>query len=475
MDLPGDAGALLFAHLQVVRREVPELLLREAQLLVGEAQLGHVLVGAEHPHGVTRCVTRHFPAAVQDSHGTVRPTGAEVEEKRLAVGGRAIDDVPHVAAVVDVDQIERPLVTGPHGARLDPEDAAQLVGPGDRAGAEIPFPAPHPRDLLREQQLALPGAQRLIGLLAVGHVLEDAQDAGVPSEVGGDERHDHVPRPAIPVANDELELRDDAGAAQPVDEVLPLSRSDQSQLHRRAPDNLLALVSGESEKRRVDVEETPVRQPRDTEGSRVGMECLGESLLRFAQRLLSLAPLDRDPGQIGRAGDELMLRGRWGAGLAVIHRERAQHLAGRGDDRRRPAGAQPVRSGERAIILPQGVRLHVTHDDRLTPEGGGAARAGVGPDLEAVHGLVVGGGQAGRRPVTQPPALAVQQQNRAQHARRGALDQGNDGVEDFGERGAASDTFEDVRLAPQRGAGPLVGEHLRARDRGGGFGHRGQR
>src|SRR5437667_6501865 len=115
------------------------------------------------------------------------------------------------------------------------------------------------------------------------------------------------------MANDELEVGDGAGPAQSVNKRLPLDRPDQSQLHRRAPDHVLALVSGESEKRRVDVEETPVRQPRDTEGSRVGVECLGESLLRFAQRLLSLAPLDRAPGQIGRGGDELLLRGRWGA------------------------------------------------------------------------------------------------------------------------------------------------------------------
>ena len=210
------------------------------------------------------------------------------------------------------------------------------------------------------------------------------------------------------------------------------------------------------------------------------MERLREPLLRFTQRFLGMPPLDGDPGEIGRGGNELLFGGGRFAGLAVVHRERAQDATRRRQNRRGPARAQVVRGRERAVALPQRIDLHVAHDDGLTTERRRAARARVRPDLEPVHGGVVGGGQPGRGPVTQPSALAVEEKNRAEHAGGGALDQRDDGLEDFGQRGAPGDPLEDVGLSSQEVAGALGGapaakRHVRRLDRRGGVGHRAQR
>ena len=135
---------------------------------------------------------------------------------------------------------------------------------------------------------------------------------------------------------------------------------------------------------------------------------------------------------------------------------------------------------ERPVALPQRIHLHVAHDDGLTAERRGAARARARPDLEPVYGGVVRGGQRGRGTVTQPPALAVQEENRAEHAGSGALDQRDDGLEDFGQRGAPGDALEDEGLSSQQvvgapGGAPVAGRHFRRPDRRGGVGHRAQR
>src|SRR5207247_214325 len=203
----------------------------------------------------------------------------------------------------------------------------------------LPLPAPHVGDLLRQEQLALAGAQRVIRLAALGDVLEDRENTGIAAEVAQYDRDDDRASPAVSMVHHRFDLGNAAGSAQPAAEGRP---------------------------------------PR------------------------------------------------------------------RGPDRGGPARAQAVWRRERPVALPQRIHLHVAHDDGLTAERRGAARARARPDLEPVYGGVVRGGQRGRGTVTQPPALAVQEENRAEHAGSGALDQRDDGIEAFGQRGPAGDALEDV-------------------------------
>src|SRR5262249_14323621 len=67
---------------------------------------------------------------------------------------------------------------------------------------------------------------------------------------------------------------------------------------------------------------------------------LAEALLGLPQGLVALVPLDGDAGDVGGHVDQLQVLRRRGARLAAVQGEGGQHLAGGGEDRGRPAGAQ---------------------------------------------------------------------------------------------------------------------------------------
>ena len=124
--------------------------------------------------------------------------------------------------------------------------------------------------------------------------------------------------------------------------------------------------------------------------------------------------------------------------------------------------------GEGAVVLPQWIDLHVAHDDGLAGEGGRPARSRARPDLQPVHRGVVTGRQVRRGAVPQPLPITVDQEDRAQHAGGGALDERYDAFEDFRERGASRDALQHMSLPAERG-------DLRRGERRGSFGHWGQR
>ena len=215
------------------------------------------------------------------------------------------------------------------------------------------------------------------------------------------------------MTNAEAEVGDGAAATQPVDELIPLHRSDQSQLEGRPADDVFARIPGEREERCVDVEKAPIRQAGDADRGGVRVERLGEPLLGFAQRLFGPVACDGDPREVGGGRDEILLGTCRDTRLAVVHRERPQDPAGGGKNRRRPAGAQAVGVGEGAVVLPQWIDLHVAHDDGLAGEGGRPARSRARPDLQPVHRGVVPGRQVRCGAVPQPFPVTVAQEDRA--------------------------------------------------------------
>src|SRR5205085_4152964 len=62
------------------------------------------------------------------------------------------------------------------------------------------------------------------------------------------------------------------------------------------------------------------------------------------------------------------------ARFAMVHCERAEHLAARADDRRRPAGPQARAAREISKILPQRITVDVRHEYRLASVSGSPAR-----------------------------------------------------------------------------------------------------
>jgi hypothetical protein len=98
----------------------------------------------------------------------------------------------------------------------------------------------------------------------------------------------------------------------------------------------------------------------------------------------------------------------------MIDREGADHPAWPDVDRRRPAGAQIVRSGQFAEIGPERIGLGVGHIDRVPQIGRRAARSPVGADLLSVDGVAERLGKAGRGAVQQAAPLVVEQQDRGQ-------------------------------------------------------------
>ncbi len=136
---------------------------------------------------------------------------------------------------------------------------------------------------------------------------------------------------------------------------------------------------------------------------------VGGAGLALGQLLVRPLAADGDGGQLGGGLDEADVLGCGTADLATIDGEGSQHLAARPPDRLRPAGRQPGGAGQMLEIPPQGVGLDVLDDHPVVAEGGRAAGADLGPDLDVAHRLAVVGGQAGRRGEPEPPPRLVHQ------------------------------------------------------------------
>ena len=138
------------------------------------------------------------------------------------------------------------------------------------------------------------------------------------------------------------------------------------------------------------------------------LEQIPVALLALSRRFLGARTLDRNARQAGGELDEVEVEGAAVVRLAVVERERAEHRAVGGEDRGRPAGAEPGFQGQTAVVAPQRVARDVRYAHALAPVGGGAARPGRGADLGAVDRLAIGLRQAGGRPVAQMQPVAIE-------------------------------------------------------------------
>src|SRR5438552_11428031 len=87
-----------------------------------------------------------------------------------------------------------------------------------------------------------------------------------------------------------------------------------------------------------------------------------------------------------------------------------------------PTGAQSIGLGHASVLLPERILENVADDNRLSAVHGGAARSRLRSDAKAVDGLGVGLGKAGGSAVPHMLPVLIEQQNRAEHARKFRFD-----------------------------------------------------
>ncbi|MFO1425713.1 MAG: hypothetical protein U1F11_01795 [Steroidobacteraceae bacterium] len=197
--------------------------------------------------------------------------------------------------------------------------------------------------------------------------------------------------------------------------VLVRRRIDEAR--QRLVDELRS--AGESEQRRgrrVDVQQSSVLVDQYRVGAALREAAM--ALIALAQLRGLLVPLDRHAREAGREADQVPLARRRLARLAVVHRQRAEHLAVVVVDRHGPAGAQAVGHRERAEAVPQRRALDVLDDDHVIAEGRRTAAAHVLGDQHGAEAEAVSGGQVRCGAERQHVAVGIEQQHRAEHAGR---------------------------------------------------------
>src|SRR5262249_15340843 len=137
-----------------------------------------------------------------------------------------------------------------------------------------------------------------------------------------------------------------------------------------------------------------------------------------SQLLVELVTLNRDPGHVDRAADEIQVVLRRRAGVSIVEGERAEHARVPAEDRRRPASAEAVAASEVAVLLPERIGLDVRDDDRPAKGGGGPTRALALSDRGAVDRPVVLGGEVRRGAVSDALAVGGDEQDRRDRRRR---------------------------------------------------------
>src|SRR5260370_40582945 len=93
-----------------------------------------------------------------------------------------------------------------------------------------------------------------------------------------------------------------------------------------------------------------------------------------SQCFLRSLSLDGDYGDMTRAFDQSQISLARGAGLRIVHSERAEHVLVLGEERLRPRGAQPVTQSKVPIISPQRVSCNAGNDHPPLQKCGRAAR-----------------------------------------------------------------------------------------------------
>jgi hypothetical protein len=177
------------------------------------------------------------------------------------------------------------------------------------------------------------------------------------------------------------------------------------------------------------------------------------------QRKLLSTLADDDRCTVRHHPDQLRVKFRGAARFGEVQRERSEDLLVRIEDRRRPPGPQAVAQRNFAVIDPQRIACDVFDDHRFASIHGGAARPGAFADRFAVDRPTKFDRQAGRGKVVHVRAIGIEQQNRAQHARRLRLDDAQQRIERLLERSALGHELVYLRLTGhQRFVALLVGD-----------------
>ena len=182
----------------------------------------------------------------------------------------------------------------------------------------------------------------------------------------------------------------------------------------------------------------------------------GEQQVLPLERRHRALPADGHRREVrGQLDAPQMLRTR-PARLPIVNGEGAQHALLFVKDGRGPAGTQPVRQRQFAVIRPQRIGGDVLDEHRLAPEGRGAARTGARADGLPLDGAVERLRQTRRHAHLHPLAVGVEQQHRAKHPRRERLDMPQHRVERLGQRRARGDFFQHERLEGRDGRGQFA-------------------
>jgi hypothetical protein len=135
-------------HARRRRGHGPHAVGHDPGLQLGLLQRGDVVAGADEADRPAELVGLRLAHAAQDAHLAAGPDDALLKDEAAALPAGLLDRGADCGTIVGVDALEVALEADVELARLEPEDAVQLVGPGDGIRVELPLPASEVGELL---------------------------------------------------------------------------------------------------------------------------------------------------------------------------------------------------------------------------------------------------------------------------------------------------------------------------------------
>ena len=176
--------------------------------------------------------------------------------------------------------------------------------------------------------------------------------------------------------------------------------------------------------------------------------------LTAAQRVLIVASLDGNAGELGKARDGIELIGARRSVLGEVHVQSTLQALTGGDDRGGTAGSQFGGGRQRRELAPGHIGADILHDHLATHRRGGGTTAGTQTDLGTLECCAKPPGQRGRCAHTQARMIIIQQHHRAANALIEALQCAADRREGTLQRCVGSDELKHLALGMRH--------HLRA-------------
>ncbi len=217
-----------------------------------------------------------------------------------------------------------------------------------------------------------------------------------------------------------------------------------------APDNVSSFHAGRPLEGSVDGEEAIQIRSLDADVKDRVVDVLEDHRvprLGAQQALVGSPAHDCNRGELGGIVHPRELAVRRSPRIAVVDRERAEHLGGRRKNRRRPA--RPQAQGQHEVFVGGPVRMagEVFDDHAFAEERCGAARAGGWTDGEPLQLRDVITREARRPAVAQTRAAVVEQQDGAEHPVGLLLDEPRNVGENLAQFVATGNSLEDAALA----------------------------